>query len=111
MWALIYPRREQHMVPTVSGVLLIGLSLGIEMTAYNSSNNILFITLALMLACLILSGVLAWFNFSKVRWQIARPALARVGQSTAVALELVNGKTFLPTYGLDCAMRALLGKG
>ena len=90
------------MVPTVSGVLLIGLSLGIGMTAYNSSNNILFITLALMLACLILSGVLAWFNFSKVRWQIARPALA---------LELVNGKTFLPTYGLDCAMRALLGKG
>lgn len=106
VWSLIYPRREQHMVPTVSGVLLIGLSLGIGMAAYNSSNNILFITLALMLACLILSGVLAWFNFSKVRWQIGRPGLARVGQSTAVSLELVNGKSFLPTYGLDCVMRA-----
>ncbi len=109
VWALIYPRREQHMVPTVSGVLLIGLSLGIGMAAYNSSNNILFITLALMLACLILSGVLAWFNFSKVRWQIGRPSLARVGQSTSVTLELVNGKTFLPTYGLDCVMRARPG--
>jgi uncharacterized protein (DUF58 family) len=106
VWALIYPRREQHMVPTVSGVLLIGLSLGIGMAAYNSSNNILFITLALMLACLILSGVLAWFNFSKVRWQISRPTLARVDQSTSVTLELVNGKTFLPTYGMDCVMRA-----
>lgn len=106
IWALIYPRREQHMVPTVSGVLLIGLSLGIGMAAYNSSNNILFITLALMLACLILSGVLAWFNFSKLRWQIGPPLIARVGQSVPVTLELANGKTFLPTYGLDCLLHA-----
>ena len=31
--------------------------------AYNSSSNILFITLALLLACLVLSGVLSWLTF------------------------------------------------
>ncbi|MFI5357856.1 MAG: DUF58 domain-containing protein [Opitutales bacterium] len=106
LWALIYPRRGQHMAPTVSGALLIALSLGIGTAAYNSSSNILFITLALLLACLILSGVLSWLNFSRVRWRLLLPPAARAGQATTITLELSNTKRLLPTYGLECTIGA-----
>lgn len=100
LWALVFPQRGQRIMLTVSGTLLAALSLGIGMAAYNSANNILFITLALMLACLILSGVLSWLNFSKVRWRMRLVPPWRVGQVAPVAIELANRKTFLPTYGL-----------
>lgn len=106
LWALIYPRRAQQLAPTVTGVLLIVLALGIGTAAYNSSNNILFITLALLLACLILSGVMSWLNFSRLRWRLRPPPTARAGQTAAVALELENRKRHLPTYGLECRLHA-----
>jgi uncharacterized protein (DUF58 family) len=100
LWALVYPQRGHRIVPTVSGVLLIGLSIGIGTAAYNSSNNILFITLSLLLACLILSGVLSWLNLRRVTWRLRLAAPLRAGHDAIVALELRNQKGFLPTYGL-----------
>ncbi|HYD84424.1 MAG TPA: DUF58 domain-containing protein, partial [Opitutus sp.] len=98
-------------MPTVSGVLLIGLSLGIGLAAYNASNNILFITLSLLLACLILSGVLSWLNFRRVSWRLQVAPPLRAGQEAVVTLEVRNGKRVLPTYGLwfDVAARSLEG--
>lgn len=106
VWAIIYPGRHQHLVPTVSGMLLIGLSLGVGTAAYNASNNILFITLALLLACLILSGVLSWLNFARLRWRLLFPSAARAQQPVAITLELANDKKLLPTYGLECLLSA-----
>jgi uncharacterized protein (DUF58 family) len=100
LWSLVYPQRAHRIVPTSSGVVLIGLSLGIGTAAYNSSSNILFITLSLLLACLILSGVLSWLNLRGVRWRLRLTPPLRAGQEAAVVLELRNGKDFLPTYGL-----------
>lgn len=108
LWSLIYPRGRQRILPTVSGVLLIGLSLGIGLAAYNASNNILFITLSLLLACLVLSGVLSWLNFRGVRWRLRVAPPLRAGQEAVATLEVGNGKRFLPTYGLwfDLTARA-----
>ncbi|MBP6508197.1 MAG: DUF58 domain-containing protein [Opitutaceae bacterium] len=100
LWSLIYPQRGQRIIPTVSGVLLTVLAMGVGTAAYNSANNILFITLSLMLACLILSGVLSWLNFSGVRWRLQTAPPWRAGQTSLVTVELGNHKTFLPTYGL-----------
>ena len=100
LWALVFPQRGQRILPTISGVLLIALSLGIGMAAYNSANNILFITLSLLLACLILSGVLSWLNFRGVAWRLELAPPLRAGQEVAVGLALRNRKGFLPTYGL-----------
>ena len=76
LWGLLWPRRQQRIQPTVSGLVLIGLSLGIGTAAYNSASNILFIALSLLLACLILSGVLTWLNLRHVDWQLeVRPCL------------------------------------
>jgi len=109
LWSLVQPQRQQQTLPTVSGVLLIGLALGIGSAAYNSANNILFITLALLLACLILSGVLAMLNFRGVEWRLRVAPPLRAGQEAVVVLELRNGKSFLPTYGLwfELAARAV----
>ena len=87
-------------MPTLPGTVLIGLSFGIGTAAYNSSSNILFITLSLLLACLILSGVLSWLNLRRVTWRLQFAPPLRVGHDATVALELRNGKSFLPTYGL-----------
>jgi uncharacterized protein (DUF58 family) len=100
LWSLVYPQRGHRILPTVPGTVLIGLSLGIGTAAYNSSSNILFITLSLLLACLILSGVLSWLNLRGVTWRLHVAPPLRAGHDTVVALELRNAKKFLPTYGL-----------
>jgi uncharacterized protein (DUF58 family) len=100
LWGLLWPRRQQRIQPTLSGLVLVGLSLGIGSAAYNSASNILFIALSLLLACLILSGVLTWLNLRHVGWELeVRPPL-RAGQETEVGLLLRNAKKFLPTYAL-----------
>ncbi len=106
LWSMVYPRRAERILPTVSGVALIALSLAIGMAAYNAANNILFITLSLLLACLILSGVLSWFNFRGVSWRLQSTPPFRVGQSAAMVIELRNSKRFLPTYGLQFELNA-----
>jgi len=100
LWTLVYPTRNHRVTPTVSGLVLIGLALGVGSAAYNASNNILFITLSLLLACLILSGVMSWFNLRGVRWRLLVPRPLRAGQEAPVALELWNRKRLVPTYGL-----------
>ncbi len=109
LWSLVYPRRRQRVGPTVSGVLLVGISFGIGTAAYNAANNILFITLSLLLACLIASGVLSWLNFRHLSWRLDVEPPMRVGFDAAVTLRIRNGKRLLPTYGLwfDLSARAL----
>ncbi|MBL9202191.1 MAG: DUF58 domain-containing protein [Opitutaceae bacterium] len=100
VWSFVYPERGHRTVPTAPGLVLIFLALGIGTAAYNSSSNILFITLSLLLACLILSGVLAWLNLRGVEWRLVLAPPLRAGQETTVVLEVRNRKRFLPTYGL-----------
>lgn len=100
LWTLIWPKRHDRIQTTVSGLVLIGLALGIGTAAYNSASNILFIALSLLLACLILSGILAWLNLRKVDWQIEVQPPLRAGLEAEVGLILRNGKRFLPTYAL-----------
>ncbi len=107
LWSLVFPARQESIAPTVPGLLLIALSLGIGSAAYNTGNNILFIALSLLLSCLILSGVLSWLNFSSLRWRLATGPALRVGRDAAVALELRSAKKFLPTYGLWFDLRAV----
>ncbi len=106
LWSLVWPQRVHRIVPTPAGVILFGLSMGIGTAAYNSSSNILFITLSLLLACLILSGVLSWLNLRGVAWRLQLAPPWRAGQEAVVALELRNEKKFLPTYGLWFSLAA-----
>jgi uncharacterized protein (DUF58 family) len=100
LWSLVYPQRGHRILPTIPGVVLMALSFGIGTAAYNSSSNILFITLSLLLTCLMLSGVLSWLNLRGVRWRLQLTPPLRAGHDAVVALDLRNRKRFLPTYGL-----------
>jgi uncharacterized protein (DUF58 family) len=106
LWLLVYPPRDQRVYPTLSGVILMSLSMAIGTAAYNTSNNILFLTLSLLLACLILSGVLSWMNLARVSWRLVLEPGLRVGRETLVVLEVRNGKRALPTYGLRFDVKA-----
>ena len=100
VWALVWPQGGERIVPTMSGVMLIAVCFGVGTAAYNSSSNILFITLSLLLACLILSGVVSWLNLSRVAWRLDVAPPLRAGQAADLGLSVRNGKRILPTYGL-----------
>jgi len=80
--------------------MLILFSVAIGVAAYNSSNNILFLTLSLLMGCLILSGVLSWLNFRGLAWRLELEPSLRVGVEHTVALGVRNEKLWLPTYGM-----------
>jgi uncharacterized protein (DUF58 family) len=101
LWALIFPSaRSQRIAVTVPGVVLIVLSIGIGVAAYNSASNILFITLSLLLGCLVLSGVLSWLNFRGLYWRLEVDSPMRVGREHSATIHLHNVKKLLPTHGL-----------
>jgi len=106
LWALIYPTKDQRVYPTISGTILMALAMAIGTAAYNTSNNILFLTLSLLLSCLLLSGALSWMNLSRVAWRLKIEPALRVGVETLVVLEVRNRKRFVPTYGLRFDLRA-----
>ncbi|MDP6416756.1 MAG: DUF58 domain-containing protein [Gammaproteobacteria bacterium] len=97
---LIRPLKGDKTLPTPVGLALISLSLGIGIAAYNTSSNILFMTLSLLLSCLLLSGVLAWMNLHGSRWRMALAQHFRAGEAAFVRIELLNTKVLLPTYSL-----------
>jgi len=100
LWSLVFPPKRHRIAPTVTGLFLIALAMGIGTAAYNTASNILFITLSLLLACLLLSGLMSWFNFSGVCWRVRPQGAWRAGHETMVSVEVRNGKKWLPTYGL-----------
>jgi len=100
LWALVFPRRSQRVKVTMTGLVLIALSIGIGVAAYNSASNILFITLSLLLGCLVLSGVLSWLNFRGLDWRLEVDSPMRAGREHPASLLLRNEKRLLPTHGL-----------
>lgn len=100
LWLLVYPPRRHRIGVTLPGLFLMGLALGIGTAAYNTASNILFLTLALLLACLLLSGLLSWVNFRGVSWRVRAGGPWRAGHEATVTVEVRNAKVWLPTYGL-----------
>lgn len=100
VWALVFPVRQQRVSATLPGVVLIGLAVGVGVAAYNSSSNILFITLSLLLGCLVLSGVLSWLNFRRVSWRLEVDAPMRAGREHLAAIHVRNNKKMLPSQAL-----------
>ena len=100
VWWLVFPPNRHRIAATIPGLFLIMVAMGIGTAAYNTASNILFITLSLLLACLLLSGLMSWFNFQGVCWRVRAPGPWRAGHETLVTVEVQNRKKWLPTYGL-----------
>lgn len=93
---------------TATGVVLVGLIVALGAAAYNTANNILFLSVSLLCACLILSGTLSLLNFRRTEWALLLEPHFRAGEPTPVRLEIRNRKRRLPTYGLFFNFRAEL---
>ncbi len=101
LWSVLLPPPERwRLRPTLPGVLLGVLALAIGGAAYNTANNILFITLSVLLSSLVLSAVLAWLNFQGLRWRLCERAALRAGVEDTVTAEVRNDKQRLPSYSL-----------
>lgn len=101
---LFQPPDGHRIRPTSAGIVLILLALAVGTAAFNTSNNILYLGLSLLLGSLLVSGVMSWLNFYGCRWQLQMDPHGRVGESLPVAVELVNDKRWLPTYGLGVSV-------
>lgn len=108
LWSLIFPPKNlnHRLIPTLPGVLLIVISIGIGAAAYNTGQNILFITLSLIISCLILNLVISWFNTRRLGWRLHLSAPWRADQEQVVGLEMRNEKRHIATYGLSFELRS-----
>ncbi len=100
LWSLVYPRQGSRLLLTLPGLLVIAVALGIAAAAYNTSNNILFIALSLLLACLVFSGLLLWLNLRNLAWRLRVRTPLRAGREHPATVELHNRKKLLPVYGV-----------
>ncbi|HEX9785815.1 MAG TPA: DUF58 domain-containing protein [Opitutaceae bacterium] len=108
--AFFIPPKGQKVVPTRAGVILIMVALGIGVAAYNTSSNILFIALSLLLSTIIVSGLLSWINFRRSAWRVSLQPPFRAGETAVVGLEVFNGKRVLPTYSLGFDFKTSSGE-
>lgn len=108
LWQLIRPPRGHRTLPTKTGLMLILITLGIGTAAFNTAQNMLYLVLALLLSCLLMSGMLAWTNFKGCRWRVKAARHFRVGEVSSVTVEIENTKSWLPTYSLHFILESKL---
>ncbi|MBT65130.1 MAG: hypothetical protein CML13_18185 [Puniceicoccaceae bacterium] len=96
----ILPKQLQRTKLTLTGWMLIVVALGIGSAAYNTSSNILFMTLSLLLSSLVLSGILAQVNFRKLNWSLAAPEHLQVGEVGMAEVALKNEKQLFPSMSV-----------
>ena len=99
-YRVVVPPKGHKTIPTISGYFLIIISLAIGVAAYNTSSNILFITVSFLLSSLVLSGVLSSLNFAKLSWRLIDQSPYRVNRKAFVRIEVSNAKRFLTTYSI-----------
>ena len=109
VWAYALPRRRERMRLTFAGYVVCVVAIGLGAAAYNNASNILFLSLALTLAMLALSGVLAWMNFRRLDWRLVPPSRLRAGEAAPVRVSVFNGRRRLPAYALRFGVSAAPG--
>ncbi len=100
----LLPKRLERTKLTIAGWMLILVSMGIGSAAYNTSSNILFMALSLILSSLILSGILSLINLKHLNWELVLPSHLQVAEVGAVDIRLVNRKKVFPSMSLAFRM-------
>ena len=96
----ILPKQAQKTRLTFTGWMLIVVALGIGSSAYNTSSNILFMALSLVLSSLVLSGILSLINFRQLSWTLKVPEHLQAGEPVLAEVELENRKRIFPSMNL-----------
>jgi uncharacterized protein (DUF58 family) len=93
-------RPPRTLRPTLAGWAFFVLLFGVGMATILIGNNLLHIVLALMLSFLILSGLLSEAVLRDIRVKRHLPKEAFAGQTTAMAIEIINPHRLMPAYAL-----------
>lgn len=98
---LFIPPKGEKVLPTGSGMMLILIGLCLGLAAYNTENNILFASLALLLALIVMSGVFCWANLLCTRWRLETSSTFRVGELGEIAIVIENARQWFPVFCLQ----------
>lgn len=100
LWSLVYPYRINRAEPTVSGAVLIVVSMALGLAAYNSANNVLFIAFSLLLSSLLLSGLFSWLNLRSVGARLLSCGPCHAAEPASVLVEVSNAQARMTAHGL-----------
>jgi uncharacterized protein (DUF58 family) len=82
------------------GIIFLAAVLVVVLAAVNTGNNLLFLILGCLLACILISGVLSRTVLAGVGMKFALPERIFAGQPFLAALEIHNQKDFFPSLSL-----------
>ena len=85
---------------TREGVVYLGGIFIVALAALNTGNNLLFMTLACLLAGILVSGVVSQAVLSGVELRLDLPEHIFAGQPVVALAELANHKNMLPSFSL-----------
>lgn len=105
LWALILPRRARKLRLTVAGWGVLITGGGLTAAAYNNASNILFLSLALLLATMAMGVILARWNLRRIESSLLAPEFLVAGESATVRIRLTNTRRQLPAYAIRVDVR------
>lgn len=94
----LFPRKLRL---TREGKYFVLITLGVGVAAINSGNNLLYLTLGLLLSMITISGILSELSLRNVRVKREFPAHIHAGAGAVVAVTVTNRKRWLASFCLS----------
>lgn len=90
--------RNRSITFTPAGTRFVLLTLAIGVAAVNTGNNLLYLILAMMLSCIIVSGILSEQSLRKIAVEWRFPVRIFARQPVPVEIRITNRKKFIPSF-------------
>ncbi len=91
------------------GFTFLILTFAVGLAAMNTGNNLLYLTLAMMLAFFLVSGILALTTLRRVSGARRLPGRIHAGEPVLATLTLRNDKRFAASFALECTDTSTAG--
>jgi uncharacterized protein (DUF58 family) len=92
------PRRTLR--PTRDGWWCLGAAVGLGFAAVNTSNNLLYLLVSLLLALIIVSGILSEQSMRRLRLRLLVPEEIYATRPVRLGVRVHNGKQWAPSYSV-----------
>ena len=92
---------RRHLSFTREGRIFVAVTIGVGFAAINTSNNLLFLMLSMMLSLIIASGILSEIAISRLLVRRRVPHRARCGEVFPVELQLSNRKRWQVSFSVE----------
>jgi uncharacterized protein (DUF58 family) len=86
---------------TREGKFFTFVTFGVGVAAINTGNNLLYLVLGLLLSLIVLSGVLSEISLRSLTFRRRLPRRAFAGSPLLVEIEVMNNKTWAPSYSVE----------